>query len=298
MQAPVPRRADARVRADDRRARPPASSSTWSGRVVALERMRRADARDHPARRVRRPRRAGGSRRLRELDRGHARGRPLAAADAGDGARPARPRAAQSVGSLSDRGRAVRRRAVRAAGAPAGGARATTRCSRCCSSSATSTATRRPTSTCATSSWRCSSAATTARRPRWRGRSSGSPAIRPCRPGCARASRPTSTRSSRRCCESRPALTIAPRLLLEPAADRGPAGAGRRPGRRLPVARAAPRGPVAATPARSGPSGGSRARPPAEPDVVDPVRRRRAALRRSAVRRDGDARGAARRGRA
>ena len=65
----------------------------------------------------------------------------------------------------------------------------------------------------------------------------------------------------------------------------------RRPGRRLHLARAAPRGPLAATPRAFRPErwlGG----PPPEPDVVDPVRRRRAPLRRGAVRRDGDARGA------
>ena len=59
---------------------------------------------------------------------------------------------------------------------------------------------RRPTATCATSSSRCSSAATTARPPRWRGRSSGWPATPRCTRACARAIRPTSTRSSRRCC--------------------------------------------------------------------------------------------------
>ena len=79
-------------------------------------------------------------------------------------------------------------------------------------------------------------------------------------------------------------------------ADRGPDGARRRPGRRLPVARVPARGSVGAgdefRPERwlGGP------RPPgAEPGVVDSVRRRRPPMRRRPVRRDGDARGAARR---
>ena len=53
---------------------------------------------------------------------------------------------------------------------------------------------RRPTATSATSSWRCSSAATTARPRRSRGRSSASPATRPCTPASATATPPTSRR--------------------------------------------------------------------------------------------------------
>ena len=53
---------------------------------------------------------------------------------------------------------------------------------------------------CATSWSLCSSAATTARPPRWRGHSSCWLAIRRCRSASATATRPTSTPSSRRCC--------------------------------------------------------------------------------------------------
>ena len=81
-----------------------------------------------------------------------------------------------------------------------GPSRAATRCSRCCSSSETRTATRRPTGTCATSSSRCSSAATTARRHRWPGRLSGSRATPRCTRASEQATPPTSMRSSRRCC--------------------------------------------------------------------------------------------------
>ena len=171
----------------------------WSGRVNTLERMKQLTLETHPARRLRRPRRTGGRRAARRRAR-HARQRPLAAAHAGDGARAARPRAAQPLGPLSACGRALRRSAARLRGAAAGASRAATRCSRCCSSSVTRPATRRPTGTCATSSWRCWPPATTPRRRRWPGPSSGSLATRGCTRACARATRPTSTRSSRRCC--------------------------------------------------------------------------------------------------
>ena len=203
--------------------------------LCTLERARgraradaRADARDHPAGRVRR-RGDDDERRgcARSIESALATVRSLPQI-LGDGAGPARPRAAEPVGPLPGRGRALRRGAARAARAPpAPTAGAATRCSACCSSSATSTATRRPTATSATSSSRCWSAATTARPRRWRGRSSGSRAIPRFTRGCARATRRTSTRSSRRCCARGPALTIAPRLLLEPVRIAGhdlPAG--------------------------------------------------------------------------
>ena len=94
---------------------------------------------------------------------------------------------------------------------------------------------------------------------------------------------------------ARPALTIAPRRLLEPVEIGGrtlPAGVhvaaciwlALRREDLWPAGRRVPAGALA------------RGRAADQPDVVDPVRRRRAALRRSAVRGDGDARGAARRG--
>ena len=92
-------------------------------------------------------------------------------------------------------------------------------------------------------------------------------------------------------------LRAAPRPDHRPAAaaragaDRRVDAARRRARGRLPVAGAAPRGPLARgvrVPARALARG-----PAAGPDVVDPLRRRRAPLRRRAVRRDGDARGAA-----
>ena len=159
------------------------------------------DAGDHPARRVRRPRRAGGraAARRRRTARSTAFARcrgcsPWRSSSATSG-RAARGAASASRSSASTRCCSTSWRA----GAPS---RAATRCSRCCSSSATRTATRRRTGTCATSSSRCSSAATTARRRRSRGPSSGSRAIRRCTPACATATPPTSTRSSRRCCGS------------------------------------------------------------------------------------------------
>ena len=75
-----------------------------------------------------------------------------------------------------------------------------TRCSACSSSRATSTATRPRTGTCAISSWPCSRPATTPRRPRWPGPSSGSRATPPSMRAWARAIPPTSMRWSRRCC--------------------------------------------------------------------------------------------------
>ena len=105
------------------RARARASSRRWHGRVVALERMReltleiilrvvfgaRDDARSaHAARR----RSTTRSATVRSLPR------VLAMAVVAT-----RPRAAQPVGALPGRGRALRRTAVRAAGAPAGRAR-------------------------------------------------------------------------------------------------------------------------------------------------------------------------------
>ena len=92
----------------------------------------------------------------------------------------------------------------------------------------------------------------------------------------------------------RPALTIAPRRLLEPVGSPAgrcppactwPPACGSRCGARTSGPRRPPSGPSAGwTAARR------------RPGVLDPVRRRRAPLRRSAIRRDGDARGAARGG--
>ena len=91
---------------------------------------------------------------------------------------------------------------------------------------------------------------------------------------------------------ARPALTIAPAAAARAGRDRRAETARRRARGRLHLARAAPRGPLAA--GGRVPAGAlARGRAGDEPDVVDPVRRRRAPLRRSAVRRDGDARGAA-----
>ena len=90
---------------------------------------------------------------------------------------------------------------------------------------------------------------------------------------------------------ARPALTIAPRLLLEPVRIAGhelPAG--------VQVAAclwlAMRREDLWPHASAFAPERWLEGRL-AEPDVVDPVRRRRASLRRRAVRRDGDARGAA-----
>jgi hypothetical protein len=66
-------------------------------------------------------------------------------------------------------------------GGPRG--RTASHCCRCCSTSATKTATHRRTGTSAISWSRCSWAGTTARRPRWRGRLSASHVIRPQSPG-------------------------------------------------------------------------------------------------------------------
>ena len=118
MQTPVPRRADARVRADDRRARaaragdlerpgdrarPDALSSRWRSSCASCSVPARRGGR--PA--ARRDRRARSAR-VRSLPR------MLAMAVI-----RARPRAAQPLGPLPGGGRAVRRAAVRAAGAPA-----------------------------------------------------------------------------------------------------------------------------------------------------------------------------------
>ena len=93
----------------------------------------------------------------------------------------------------------------------------------------------------------------------------------------------------------RPALTIAPRLLLDPVADRRPhLPAGVQVAACLWLAMRRedlwPRRVRVCTRAMA------RGRRGAEPGVVDPVRRRRAALRRGAVRRDADPRDAARGG--
>ena len=139
---------------------------------------------------------------------------------------------------------------------------ARTRCSPCCSSSATRTATRPPTGTCATSSWRPARG-----RPRHLGRVAvlGVRAPRPpsARPGAAARGRPRLPRRGR---EGGPARAPRAHDRAAPAAragrDRRPDAPRRRPRRRLPVARDAPRGPLAAAPPRSGRSAGSTAPAP------------------------------------
>ena len=83
------------------------------------------------------------------------------------------------------------------------------------------------------------------------------------------------------------------------ARSRGRDDPGRGPGRRVPVAGLPARGPVAGAPVEFRPErwlDGDRPAP--NPAVLDPVRRRRPALRRRPVRGDGDAGGAPRGGRA
>ena len=197
--AAVSRGADARVHADGSRAR--------AARARDLERARgraradaAADARDHPAGRVRRRSDEEAARLRDAIDDTLAGVRSLPRMLV-DGRRAARPRAAQPVGSLPGRGRALRRAAARPDRPPPGRRRTATRCSSLLLEQRDEDGqARRPTATSATSSSRCSSAATTARRPRWPGRLSGSPAIPRSTRGCATAIPPTSTRSSRRCC--------------------------------------------------------------------------------------------------
>ena len=127
----VPRRADAGVRADDRRAR--------ARRARGLERPRgraradaRADARDHPARRVRRRATTTRSRRCAASIDERARHRSLAARGCSAMAVvAARPRPAQPVGTLPDRGASGSTRCCSSCSRAAGRARGRGRSSRC-----------------------------------------------------------------------------------------------------------------------------------------------------------------------
>ena len=249
------------------RALPPTVAELARGELSGLERPRghaRAheapDARDHPPRRVRRPRRARSSRRCAtpstaRSTRVRSMPRMLAMAlvqrDLGPRSPWGRFRLAVERFDALLLDLVARRRAA---------AGAATRCSRCCSSSATRTATRPPTATCATSSWRCWWPATTPRRRRWPGRSSGSPATPRSTRACATATPPTSRRWSRRSLRARPALTIAPRRLTRaghgspatrcPPASTSPPACGWRCAART----------CGRRPPRSAPSAGSRAR--------------------------------------
>ena len=117
----LPRRAHARVRADGGRAR-----RARAGGLVRPGHGARAharpDARDDPADRVRGARGGGAGASAAGRSR-HARQRALDAAHARDVAGAARPRPAQPVGALPDRGRALRRAAARPRRAPARRAR-------------------------------------------------------------------------------------------------------------------------------------------------------------------------------
>ena len=115
-------------------------------------------------------------------------------------------------------------------------------------------------STSATSWSRCSWAGMTAPRPRWRGGSSSWPAIRTVQARLREGDPAYLDAVVKEVLRARPALTIAPRLLLEPASIAGRIVPGRGPGRRLPLARLPAPGPVGRSRSSSGPTAGSKAR--------------------------------------
>ena len=207
----------------------------------------------------------------------------------------ARTSAAQPVGSVPDRGRAVRRRAICAAGAPAGGE------ARRLDAGAAARGPRRARQPTERSAPARSARGAARRRPRQLGGIAGV-GVRAARPppggtGAAARGRTGLRRRGRQGgAAGPPGADDRAAAAARAGADRGPDGARRRPGRRLPVARVPARGSVGARgefrPERWLEGASDRR---SEPGVVDPVRRRGPPLRRRAVRRDGDARGAARR---
>ena len=252
------------------------------------------DARDHPARRVRRARRrrdrAAARRRRRHARHASARCRGCwrwRSSSATSG-RAARGAASASPSSASTR--------CCSTSSPAGGAppRATTRCSPLLLEQRDEDGNptdRPPPARPARGAAR--------RRPRQLGRLAGlgvrAPRAPPRGAGAPARRRPRLPRRRRQGgrCGSRPSLTDRAAPAARAGADRRPHGCP--PGVQvaaclwLAIRREDLWPQAARVPARALARG-----PAAEPAVVDPVRRRRAPLRRRAVRRDGDARGAAR----
>ena len=248
----------------------PAIAELARARAVGLERAggraradARADARDHPAGRVRRATAmTSGPAARASIESALATVRSMPQI-LGDGPDPARPRAAQPVGPVPGRGRSGSTRCCSTSSRA--GARSRRRDRARCPEPAARAARRarqpaRLTATSATSSSPCWWAATTARPLRWPGRSNASPAT-PTVHARLRDGDPAYLDAVvKEVLRARPALTIAPRLLLEPVRIAGPELPGRHPGRRLPVAGDAARGPVAPGAGVPRPSAGSKAR--------------------------------------